>query len=461
MMKNFRNLMCLIIILAMMMAIFAGCGSNAPETEDSLPEDNASVSDNSSLADNDGSTDVSDSAGENSNTVSEDNSAPDVSADNSESSDVVSEDASEDVSDEVSNDVSDDVSVPVEHTHTYTVSDSKEATCTEKGYVIKKCTCGSESREEIAALGHKKSDWIVITEATTQIDGIKRKYCTRCDEMLEEKTISRIEENTSFDTEVSDKPVHAFKSTVVDPTCTEEGYTVDECSCCGVYSKYNIVDALGHKKSSPWVTVKEATTSATGLKEQKCSRCGVLMASEVIPQLGKYDVIATEENTALVEERVLYYINQYRVQEGACAMILSGEGTKSRNFARGRAVQLVTNYAHDTNDIRNLATELQFGTYKPEQPESYYDWETDEIIYTGNMIPAYYQPPGSEAIGNIGYINFTIDELGKKIALICYESKSHWDYIGDDANAHIAIGLALTGNRCYVCLFAMQSQQYD
>ncbi|MBR5278908.1 MAG: hypothetical protein IKU23_06550, partial [Clostridia bacterium] len=48
------------------------------------------------------------------------NSAPDVSADNSESSDVVSEDASEDVSDEVSNEVSNDVSndtsAPVEHT---------------------------------------------------------------------------------------------------------------------------------------------------------------------------------------------------------------------------------------------------------------------------------------------------------------------------------------------------------
>ena len=461
MMKNFRNLMCLIIILAMMMAIFAGCGSNAPEMEDSLPEDNASVSDNSNLADNDGSTDVSDSAGENSNIVSEDNSAPDVSADNSESSDVVSED----VSDEVSNDVSNDTSAPVEHTHDYTVSDSKESTCTEKGYVIKKCTCGSESREEVAALGHKEGKWITITEATTEIKGIKRKYCERCDEMLDEKTIPRLEEDTSFDTEVSDKPVHAFKSTVVDPTCTEEGYTVDECSCCGVYSKYNIVDALGHKKSSPWVTVKEATTSATGLKEQKCTRCGFVMATEVIPQLGKYDVIATAENTALIEERILYYINQYRVQEGACAMVLSGEGTKSRNFARGRAEQLVTNYGHDTNDIRSLATELQFGTYKPEQPESYYDWETDEIIYTGNIIPAYYQPPGSEAIsGPLNTMNSTVDSIARAFVNTLHNSSAHWSYIGSDSNPYIAVGIASRDSEAdswYVCYFAMQSNEYD
>ena len=387
--------------------------------------------------------------------------APDVSADNSESSDVVSEDVSDEVSNDVSNDVSDETSTPEAHEHTYTVSDSKESTCTEKGYVVKKCTCGSESREDVAALGHESGKWIVITEATTEIKGIKRKYCTRCDEMLDEKTIPRLEEDTSFDTEVSDKPVHAFKSTVVDPTCTKEGYTVDECSCCGVYSKYNIVDALGHKKSSPWVTVKEATTSAPGRKEQKCSRCGVLMATEVIPQLNKYDVIATAENTALVEERVLYYINQYRVQEGACAMVLSGEGTKSRAFARGRAVQLVTNYAHDTNDIRILATELEFGIYEPEHPETKLDPETFDVIYTGNMIPAYYQPPGSEAIGRTNYVEVTVDIVAKRIATLVYESKAHWDYIGKDANSYIAIGVYKYGTEFDFCLFAMQSNKYD
>ena len=328
----------------------------------------------------------------------------DVSSENSDinvSSDVSDETTDTDVSTDVSNDASDKnsnaaPSDPDEHTHDFKVVKVKDATCTMGGATYYECECGEEKREATVALGHDDGEWVVIVEATTEHNGTKDLYCTRCDEKIDEKSIPKLDEQGSEDNTSSGTHTHGTQAIVVDPTCTEEGYTYIECKPCGIYSKYNVVDALGHKKNSPWVTVKEATDKADGLKEQHCERCGVLIGSEVIPMLDKYSVIATAENAYLVEERILYYINQYRVSEGACEMALSGENTKSRKFARGRALQLVTNYAHDTEDIRSLATELEFGYYVPEEPESYYDFEKDEVIYTGNMMPAYYQPPGSD-----------------------------------------------------------------
>lgn len=389
----------------------------------------------------------------------------DVSSESSDidtSSDVSDETTDTDVSTDVSNDTSTEPSDPDEHTHDFKVVKVKEATCTMGGATYYECDCGEEKREATVALGHKDGEWVVIVEATTDHNGTKYLYCARCDEKIDEKSIPKLEDDTNDNnSSESGTHTHGTQAIVVDPTCTEEGYTYIECKPCGIYSKYNVVDALGHKKNSLWVTVKEATESEDGLKEQHCDRCGVLMGSEVIPKLDKYSVIATAENTALVEERVLYYINQYRVSEGACAMTLSGEGTKSRKFTRGRALQLVTNYAHDTDDIRSLATELQFGVYVPEHPETKLDLETGEVYETGNMMPAYYQPPGSEAIGYSVYVEVSVDELAEHIAEMVYESKSHWDYIGRDSMGYLAAGVHKHGTRFYFCLFAMVSNEYD
>ena len=58
-----------------------------------------------------------------------------------------------------------------------------------------------------------------------------------------------------------------------DATCTHEGVEELECSVCGATSTNKTSDALGHAYGE-WKTVKEATTSSTGLKEKTCSRCG-------------------------------------------------------------------------------------------------------------------------------------------------------------------------------------------
>ena len=50
-----------------------------------------------------------------------------------------------------------------EHTHSYKVVNSKEATCTENGYVEYKCSCGDSYKETVNAHGHKWS-----TKTTTE-----------------------------------------------------------------------------------------------------------------------------------------------------------------------------------------------------------------------------------------------------------------------------------------------------
>lgn len=75
---------------------------------------------------------------------------------------------------------------------------------------------------------------------------------------------------------------HSFdKATVVNPTCTDKGYTLRECEC-GETSKTNYVLTIDHTYSDFQIRT-EATTFSTGLKERICTVCGYV-DTEVIPK---------------------------------------------------------------------------------------------------------------------------------------------------------------------------------
>lgn len=63
--------------------------------------------------------------------------------------------------------------------------------------------------------------------------------------------------------------VHAYTETVVDPTCTEGGYTLFTCSCGEQYQDKK-TDALGHDETEQ---VVEASDEAPGYTEYTCQRC--------------------------------------------------------------------------------------------------------------------------------------------------------------------------------------------
>ena len=190
---------------------------------------------------------------------------------------------------------------PSGHTHSY-VETVISPTCTEKGYTLHKCACGDEYKDnETEALGHSFTNYVSDGNATCTKDGTKTAKCDRCDEedtVTDEKTAlghnfgewkeikpateeeDGLKERTCArcgETEEQSIPAktheHKYVETVIEPTCTEKGYTLHKCACGDEY-KDNETEALGHSFTN-YVSDGNATCTKDGTKTAKCDRCDV------------------------------------------------------------------------------------------------------------------------------------------------------------------------------------------
>ncbi|MBO4603276.1 MAG: leucine-rich repeat domain-containing protein, partial [Salinivirgaceae bacterium] len=76
---------------------------------------------------------------------------------------------------------------------------------------------------------------------------------------------------------------HTYSHTVVDPTCTEVGYTTHTCSVCEFTYNSDTIDAKGHKADSvEFENIVPATCTAVGSKDSVvfCSVCEVELSRE-------------------------------------------------------------------------------------------------------------------------------------------------------------------------------------
>ena len=69
---------------------------------------------------------------------------------------------------------------------------------------------------------------------------------------------------------------HAYSTTVVAPSCADQGYTLHTCSKCGDYYKDSYTSALGHLYTNKWTVINEADCTHEGLEQRECSRCKAL-----------------------------------------------------------------------------------------------------------------------------------------------------------------------------------------
>ena len=150
-----------------------------------------------------------------------------------------------------------------EHIHNYNLwRTTVKPTCTEGGEMIRSCSvCGAEETKTIDALGHDYSDqWTVDEEADCVNDGSKSRHCSRCDAKTDVTVIE-----AKGHTEVVDKAVAA--------TCTADGYTEGKhCSVCNaVIVAQEKIAATGHKYVE---TVVEPSYSNRGYTLYECSVCG-------------------------------------------------------------------------------------------------------------------------------------------------------------------------------------------
>ena len=149
--------------------------------------------------------------------------------------------------------------------HSYT-SKVVAPTCTAQGYTLHTCSkCGHNYKDTYTnALGH---DYKLTSEkaATCTADGQKVYKCSRCSETK---------------TETVKATGHSYTTKVVSPTCTEKGYTLHTCSKCGDNYKDTYTNATGHSFGS-WTTVKAATCTEKGSKKRTCTVCGHTETAEI------------------------------------------------------------------------------------------------------------------------------------------------------------------------------------
>ena len=163
--------------------------------------------------------------------------------------------------------------VPV---HNY-VTTVVAATCNEGGYTLHECACGESYRtDETAALGHNYVE-----------SGLETYTCTRCGDTYTDHT-------------------HSYTTTVVEPTCTEDGYTLHACAC-GYSYQDNAVSKLGHR----FIVIAEDGENAT----YRCTRCGHTYTSPIVtidppnPPISSYNLREDDaepaSSTGCGSERVL------------------------------------------------------------------------------------------------------------------------------------------------------------
>jgi hypothetical protein len=80
--------------------------------------------------------------------------------------------------------------------------------------------------------------------------------------------------------------------TVIEPTCTEQGYTIYTCSECGNSYVDAYVDALGHDMSA-WTTTKAATCTETGTECRDCRRCDYSETRTIAATDHSYEAVVT------------------------------------------------------------------------------------------------------------------------------------------------------------------------
>lgn len=144
--------------------------------------------------------------------------------------------------------------------HTEGPSETREATCVEKGGVYVKCTvCGQElAKRETPSLGHDWDEGETKTEATCASIGSILHTCKRCNE---EKI------------EVVAKLAHeAGEEETTEPTCTEKGKIETKCVKCEEVLECTEIPALGHNWDAG-VIKTEASCSSIGSRLHTCTRC--------------------------------------------------------------------------------------------------------------------------------------------------------------------------------------------
>ncbi len=77
------------------------------------------------------------------------------------------------------------------------------------------------------------------------------------------------------------KGTHSYKVETIEPTCTEQGYTLQTCKFCTYSKTYNYTPSKGHDWQK--VVLKDSTCTKTGLQAMQCQNCEEIDATTYQP----------------------------------------------------------------------------------------------------------------------------------------------------------------------------------
>lgn len=135
----------------------------------------------------------------------------------------------------------------------------KKATCTEQGTMLARCKrdASHTTTYSYGGTGHIWDEGVITTQPTRDEYGVRTLHCKNCDATTTEKVLPT---------------KYTFTVTVVQPTCTEDGYTMHKCNQDDSLSyKDNIVHSTGHHAAK---RVIEPTCKEEGRTEIYCTVCG-------------------------------------------------------------------------------------------------------------------------------------------------------------------------------------------
>ena len=226
------------------------------------------------------------------------------------------------------------------HSHSYTASVTKEASCTEKGVKTYTCSCGSSYTKDMDAKGHASGDWVTVKEANCKEEGSKQKSCTTCGTVLETEAISKTSTHTPSDWIVTKEA-----------TCSTNGSKHKVCSVCGVETETATITANGTHNYS-WSTNGDTRTmkcacGATGITEYKYGNVW-----------GYFDDAAAEELWGLINN--LRNNTWYGFRDPMGNHISSYVSSLNKNNdlftkAKRRAAEVALDYSHNGEQHECLA----------------------------------------------------------------------------------------------------------
>ena len=149
---------------------------------------------------------------------------------------------------------------------------------------------------------------------------------------------------------------------------------------------------------------------------------------------------ATESDTKVVADRVIYHLNRARVNIG------SGELKRLprlTGYAEYRSSQLPSNFAHDISDWFAAAKATGYGKYT-EMPDG-----------SGS-----YDIGAQEAIAMAGIVG-SADKIGECLAQIIIDSRRHWQYVGSDEMKYTGVGVTCVDDLWYTCIMVTATDKYE